>query len=356
MNTRRVVALTLALVAIIAVTSVIGVVLLSGRADSACTPAIPPVDPQATQAARCAAATLDDWRSRDVMGVGQQLDVQEPARMRAPLEELEPLRPAVVGFDFDELLNAQAFFGHDPVPYLTGLARDGLLLTATWHPGNPVTGGRFDDRSWSSIDELLDPASAPSASFWPAYDELLAQARRFQDEGVAVIFKPLHEASGDWFWWGAAAPDTYRELFAQMQTRAYASGVHNLLWGYAANPQRYDTDGDPIAYLPASIDLAGLDVYDDEGSTSLTITDYRDLQDVAPRMALTEVGPRGSTSGAWSPTVITDTLRSEGLYAAFALLWRDEPQPGNRYQISSLDGGVPWLESCPNGLCSLGAQ
>ena len=126
-------------------------------------------------------------------------------------------------------------------------------------------------------------------------------------------------------------------------------------------PQRELADlvvrtADGVDLLPASIDLAGLDVYDDEGSTSLTITDYRDLQDVAPRMALTEVGPRGSTSGAWSPTVITDTLRSEGLYAAFALLWRDEPQPGNRYQISSLDGGVPWLESCPNGLCSLGAQ
>ncbi len=353
MNSRRVVLLTLALVAVLVLVTTITVVALRARDGDACRPNRPPVDPQATQSAWCAAATLDDWKARNVMGVGQQLDVQEAGRMRQPLEALGALYPAVIGFDFDELLNAQDFFDNDPVRYLSDLAQAGRILTATWHVGNPVTGGRFDDRGWTSIEELLDPASAASLAFWPRYESVLAQAKRFQDANVSVIFKPFHEAAGNYFWWAAPDPATYKALFGELQSRAYEAGVHNLLWGYAANPKRYDTDSDPVALLPTAIDLVGVDVYDEPGSGALTLDSYSELEAVAPRMALTEVGPRDSTTGEWDPAVITDTLRDAGLYANYAMLWRDEPAPGNKYQISSLTNGLAWLESCPAGLCPL---
>ena len=356
MNSRRVVLLTLGLVAVLVVVTAIVVVALRARDSDSCRPATPPVDAQATESAWCVAATLDDWKSRNVMGVGQQLDVQEAARMREPLESLGALYPAVIGFDFDELLNAQEFFDNDPVPYLADLAHAGRILTATWHVANPVTGGRFDDRSWTSIEELLDPASAASAAFWPQYDRVLVQSKRFQDADVSVIFKPFHEAAGNYFWWAAPDQATYQKLFAELQSRAYSAGVHNLLWGYAANPQRYDTDSDPVALLPRAVDLVGIDVYDEPDATSLTLDSYEALAAVAPRMALTEVGPRNSATGEWSPAVVTDTLRTQGLYANYAMFWRDEPAPGNRYQISSLAGGLDWLKSCPDGLCSLNAQ
>ncbi len=354
MTSRRVVLLTLGLVILLAAVTTVTVAGLRAHVGSPCVPAVPPVDPQATESAWCVAETLDDWKSRDVMGIGQQLDVQEAARMRAPLDALDPLHPAVVGFDFAELLNAQAHFDNDPVPYLSDLAHEGRVLAATWHADNPVTGGGFDDRSWTSVGELLDPSSDASARFWPQYDRVLTQALRFQDQGVTVIFKPFHEASGHWFWWGVPDPATYKRLFAQLQSRAYARGVHNLLWGYAANPQRFDADADPVALLPVAVDIVGIDVYDEPGAQALTVTDYETLDALAPRMAFTEVGPRDSTSGDWSPEVITDTLRRDGLYATYAMLWRDDPPPGNRYQISSLTGGLDWLASCPDGLCSLG--
>ncbi len=354
MNTRRVVLLTIGLVVVlVAVTAAVVVGLVARESASECTPSIPPVDPQATQPAGCVAATLDDWKTQNVMGVGQQVDVQEPDRMREPLDALGPLHAAVVGFDFDELLNAQEFFHNDPVPYLSDLSRQGRILTATWHVGNPMTGGDFRDRSWTSIEELLDPESDASKVFWGEYDQVLDQMLRFQDEDVALIFKPFHEASGNWFWWSAPDPKTYKRLFAELQRRAAAAGVHNLLWGYAANPQRFETDGDPVALLPDAVDLVGIDVYDEAGASSLTVTSYSELQAVAPRMALTEVGPRDSTTGEWDPNVITDTLRAENLYASYAMLWRDDPAPGNRYQISSMTHGLPWLASCPDGLCSL---
>ena len=290
------------------------------------------------------------------MGVGQQLDVQQPATMRQPLDALGDLHPAVIGFDFAELLNAQAYFDNDPVPYLSELAHAGRLLTATWHAANPVTGGNFNDRSWTSIGELLDPQSAAAKAFWPQYDQVLEQARRFQDNDVSIIFKPFHEASGGWFWWGKPEPETYKALFAELQKRAYDAGIHNLLWAYAANPKKYDTDHDPVALLPAAVDLVGVDTYDDatvRPDDQLALNDYERLAAIAPRMAITETGPYNSTSGDWNPAVITDTLRTTGQYAEYAMLWRDDPVSGYKYQVSSLTDGLTWLASCPDGLCSL---
>ncbi|MHB1166277.1 MAG: glycosyl hydrolase [Candidatus Nanopelagicales bacterium] len=331
---------------------------LSTRTDPAPCPApvIAPVDPAEAPSALCAAGRLDAWQAQGVMAIGQQLDVQEEQRMRQPLESLEPSRPAVVGFDFAELLNALAYFDNDPVPYLAGLFESGSVLTATWHADNPGTDGDYADRTWTDLAQLLDPATPAAAAYWTDYDRLLEQALRLQEAGAAVVFKPLHEASGGWFWWGRPDPATYRALFAAMQERAAARGVHNLLWAYAANPRVYAQDLDPLALLPASIDLGGLDVYDvaiEQPWNRVTTTDFRRLAAKVPRMAFTEVGPYRSTTGDWSPKAITDTLRSERLYAAFALLWRDDPEPGFVYQVSSLTGGQQWLAGCPGGLCPL---
>jgi hypothetical protein len=317
---------------------------------------IAPVDPDATPAARCAAGRLDEWRRMGVMAIGQQLEVQEPTRMRQPLESLAPLTVPVVGFDFAELLNAQAYFEHDPVPFLADLFRSGTVLTASWHADNPGTDGNYADRGWTDLRQLLDPATPAAIAFWGDYDKVLGQAARLQEAGAAVLFRPLHEASGGWFWWGHPDAGVYRALYAAMQDRAAAAGVHNLLWGYAANPRVYSHDLDPLPLVPARIDLGGIDIYDEiieQPRNRITITDYRRLAAVVPRMALTETGPYQSTTGFWNPRAITDTLRGDRLYATYAMLWRDDPSPGFIYQVSSLSGGPAWLASCPGGLCRL---
>ena len=321
-----------------------------------CTPRIAPVDPQATPAAVCLAATLDAWRSMGLMGVGQQLDLARRGSAGDPLLELAPLRPAVVGFDLEELLVAEEYFADDPIPYLIDLARSGLVLTATWHPDNPGSGGRYDDRSWTSLARLFDPGTPEAQAYWAEFDRAMSDIRLLQDAGVALILKPFHEAGGDWFWWGSPEPWLYRQLFTAAQDRAWSQGVHNVLWAYAASPRSRDGIVDPLRLIPPRIDLAGLDVYDDEVTDPvdrLPLTDYRRLANRVPRMALTEVGPYLSTTGEWNPRVITRTLRRNDLYASFALLWRDGPAPTYLQQISSLEGGPAWLAGCPNGLCRL---
>lgn len=351
----RVGQLGVALVLLLAVTTLPGLAT-TARAAQDCVPVLAPVDPEAVPSAVCLAASLDSWRSAGLMAIGQQLDLPRRGQPGAPLRALRPLLPKVIGFDLEELITAREYFDDDPVPYLTRLARSGAVLTATWHAPNPVTGGDYADTSWTSVADLLDPDSEASAVFWPRYERALRQLERLQFRGVPVILKPLHEAGGGWFWWGGQQPAVYLRLFSEFQSRAASAGVHNILWAYAAAPQNRRGILDPLSLMPRAIDLAGLDVYDDERHDTvdrLPLADFRRMARVAPRMALTEVGPRLSMDGRWNPRVITDTLRKHGLYASYAMLWRDGPNARYMHQISSLTGGRQWLAGCPGGLCPL---
>lgn len=344
--------------ALVAVTLVASGALVAPAAARTCQPDRAPVDPQADRSVWCLLATLDQWKDAGVMGVGQQLDVPRRGQPGDALVALRPLRPAVVGFDLDELITAREYHNDDPVPYLARLARRGMILTATWHPWNPVSKGDQLDRRWTRIRDLLDPESTASQAFWPRYDRGLGHLKRLQQAGAAVLFKPLHEAGGDWFWWGTPAPSVYRALYAEFQRRASAAGVHNIAWGYAAAPRNRPGIADPVALIPERIDLVGVDIYDDEvydTTDRLMLHDVRLLARNAPRIALTEVGPYQSVDGDWNPAVITDTLRRHGIYMSFAMLWRDGPDPVHRHQIASLAGGREWLASCPDGLCQIRA-
>jgi hypothetical protein len=291
------------------------------------------------------------------MGVGQQVHVSS-VNFMSPVETLLPNHPAVIGFDLRELSDAKDM-GADPVPELIAKAKEGIVLTATWHVLNPVTGGYATDRSWSSPSDLLDPSSKASLTFWPNWDEALTELGRFQAASVPVIVYPLHEPGGDWFWWSQMDPQVYKDVFALLQEKAAAAGVHNLLWGYAAAPLTRPGILDPALFIPARVDIGGIDIYDYEKSMpedQVSLKSFKEISAQVPRMALTEVGPFES-DGSWDPKVIEETLRGNSLYATYALLWFDDSEFGGQLsgkkQLSSLTGGISWLASCPQGLCSL---
>lgn len=353
---------------------------LTVLANTACSPATEPVDPEATGEVYCLAARLDRWRSAGLMGIGQQLNVSNKDYL-APLSGLS--RVSVVGFDLEELSLGETYsFATPPVQGLMDLAGAGAVLTATWHATNPFTGGPFNDpdRGGRPLSDVLHESTDAGAAFWADFDAKLALLERFEvgdPEGdgaplgtqrTAIVFRPLHEANGDFFWWGKPGSAVFRQLWSAMQARAAGSGddgVHNLLWAYSFN---LHTTGvaDPASLVPLELDLAGLDSYDPEYTRTeapdrLALDGYSAVAAKAnvPRMALTEVGPHGSRDGSWNPAVITRSVRTARISPLWAMLWFDDgtPSVSNRFvgrkQISSLDGGRSWLASCPNALCYL---
>lgn len=331
-------------------------VRLTVTAGDACSPKIALVDKAATPAARCLAARLDRWKSSGLMGVGQQLNMSSD-QYDAPLTALGDRRVSVVGFDLAELAETGTYeypFLDRALASLIGWAQQGAVLSASWHVDNPHTGGRYDDRSWTALDALLDETSPDGQRFWADFDSKLALFAALQDAGVAVVFRPFHEANGGWFWWGHPKPATYRKLYRMLQRRAWAAGVHNIVWAYGFNAVTGSHVTDPVALLPAKVDLAGIDSYDPETGApadKLPMTGYAEVAKMVKRMAITEAGPYDSTDGSWNPAVIGKAAKKQKRKPLWSMLWFDD-STGVK-QLSTLNGGTAWLDSCPNAFCYL---
>lgn len=78
--------------------------------------------------------------------------------------------------------------------------------------------------------------------------------------GVPVLWRPLQEASGDWFWWGADGASDYKWLWELMYKRmTNYFNLDNLIWIW--NGQSADYLVDESMY-----DIASVDIYMPEGS------------------------------------------------------------------------------------------
>lgn len=86
-------------------------------------------------------------------------------------------------------------------------------------------------------------------------DNMAGQLMSLKNKGVPVLWRPLHEASGDWFWWGAGSVRDYKWLWNLMYTR-YTEyfELDNLIWVW--NGQNDKTLVDKNTF-----DIASLDIY-----------------------------------------------------------------------------------------------
>lgn len=117
--------------------------------------------------------------------------------------------------------------------------------------------------------------------------EIAAQLNRLQDAGVPVLWRPLHEASGGWFWWGAKGAEPYKKLWIYLYdqlTNVY--GCNNLIWVW--NGQAKDWyPGDEYVDIIGEDIYAGERVYSAQNSKFSELLEYPDTNKI---IALTENG------------------------------------------------------------------
>ena len=86
-------------------------------------------------------------------------------------------------------------------------------------------------------------------------DEVAESLKNLDNMHIPVLWRPLHEAGGGWYWWGASGREAYRKLWSLLWHRLTDyHKLNNLIWVW---------NGQSAAYLVPehTYDIAALDVY-----------------------------------------------------------------------------------------------
>ena len=86
-------------------------------------------------------------------------------------------------------------------------------------------------------------------------DNMANELVRLRDAGVPVLWRPLHEAAGGWFWWGNCEPESYKKLWNVMYDKmTNEHNLTNLIWVW---------NGQDPAWSPGdeTVDINGWDIY-----------------------------------------------------------------------------------------------
>ena len=122
----------------------------------------------------------------------------------------------------------------------------------------------------NAIDEVLKEGSESNKKLNAYLDIIANYAQQLADDDIPVIFRPYHENTGTWFWWGAQnSAESYKSLYRYTKDYLENKGVHNMLYVYSPNGPFESTD-EYMSRYPGDeyVDILAFDYYDDYSSTS----------------------------------------------------------------------------------------
>ncbi len=185
----------------------------------------------------------------------QGYNLANAQRELAYLQRVTGRAPAMLGFDYIDprdhaRVNARAL----------AWARSGGIVTFCWHWGAPDIGTGYENSKQDfDVIAALKPGTPQHRLMLAQMDHVARLLTVLRDAKVPVLWRPFHEFSGDWFWWGKHGPDAFKALWRLMYDRfTRQHGLNNLIWVLGWAGQNVDP-----AYYPGRdrVDIAGADIY-----------------------------------------------------------------------------------------------
>ena len=123
-------------------------------------------------------------------------------------------------------------------------------------------------------------------------EKIAAELEVLRDAHVPVLWRPLHEANGRWFWWGARGPDPFKKLWRLMFDNFTAQHhLTNLIWIFSPGAETDLADWYPG---DAYVDIIGQDHYPMDGNHGTARDVFDELTAFArgqKLIAMSENGP-----------------------------------------------------------------
>lgn len=208
-------------------------------------------------------------------------------------------------------------------------AKQGAIVTMSMHMPNfaavakrPLVDGKYDYTGYSPNDtsgnvvQRIMPGGDLNKVYTGYLDMVADFLGRMQDADVPVLFRPFHENTGSWFWWGAAycTPSEFKNLYRYtVEYMRDTRHLHNLLYVYSPGGPVKDAAEYALRYPgDAFIDICGFDMYHRDPAVGDTWFDgFKDTMTAVDSFtkehdkvgAVTEVGILvGNTGGALAKT------------------------------------------------------
>ncbi|HLP06224.1 MAG TPA: glycosyl hydrolase [Paludibacter sp.] len=209
--------------------------------------------------------------------------------------------PAFTFFDFIDHTNPNQNWVKYNDPFTLGQEwwNNNGVVGFSWHWRDPLTkSGSFytytssqTDGTTFDVSKISDTNSAEYKAMIADIDVIAGYLKQFKDAGIPVIWRPLHEASGGWFWWGAKGAEPCKALWKLMFDRLVNyHGINNLIWVWTT-----DASADAVNWYPGDdyVDILGMDIYPGEnqhGSQYISFIKVKELFGGKKLITLSECG------------------------------------------------------------------
>ncbi|MGY3091322.1 mannan endo-1,4-beta-mannosidase [Hymenobacter sp. UYAg731] len=275
---------------------------------------------------------------------------------RSDIKSVCGSNPAVYGWDVADVVRASkqgtlkgnAALAHTRQLVIAAYERGGLN-TFCWHMENFVTGRNFYDTT--AVVAAILPGGAQHAAYTRSLDVIADYFRHLKAADgtlVPVVFRPLHEHTGSWFWWGKSHCTQAEFVQLWQFTVRYLRDekkVHNLLYAYS--PDRVPNATEYFERYPgdAFVDVLGHDNYWDFNTIATPNRGVATLEMMVDEAhsrnkiaALTETGLEKLPNPNWYPENLLGQIKAspKARQISYLLVWRNAheghfyaPYPGH---------------------------
>jgi hypothetical protein len=223
------------------------------------------------------------------------------------------------------------------------------LVELCWHWRAPMNKPAFYTKDTTfDIARAVTDGTPEHAAMLRDLNLIADELEVLRDAHVPVLWRPLHEANGRWFWWGAGGPEPMKKLWRMMfENFTVKHHLNNLIWVFSPGAET-----DLAAWYPgdAFVDIVGQDHYPMDGNHASAKDVFDELTQMTRGTKLIGLGENGPIPDpsllvrdqagwlfftTWSGSILFDKTTPEQLRDYY----------NNRYILNL--GDLPDLKSYP---------
>ena len=259
---------------------------------------------------------------------------------RSDIKDVVGDYPAVYGWDIAGLERNDTN-NIDGIPftkmkqYIEEANQRGGISTISMHFDNPATGKSAWDNSPNTLKSILPGAeNHQKFTIWldKAADFFLSLKDK-KGKNIPILFRPYHELTGGWFWWGKGngTPEEFKTLWKFTFDYLQKKGVHNLIYIY--NTGSFSSKEDFLDKYPGDdyADILSFDSYqnndDKEGKKFIeeVQNQLKIIDEIGKKqnklIAVAEAGYEAIPDPKWWTGTLSKAIGEYKI--SYVLLWRN---------------------------------